>query len=123
MNQITEKLRLVEQEIAAEKGPLNLFAFLEREDLFERWDVVVSAPWAKFDIPTLRYLDEAIKRHLKSSEMIYLARIVILEPGENPVLALNETYDVEHGRVELTHPSRFGLPVKYGYIITSRRAA
>ena len=123
MNQITEKLRQVEQEIAAEKGPLNLFAFLEREDLSERWDVVVSARWAKFDEPTLRYVGEVLNRHLTPPEMTSVARIVILEPAEDPVRSLNDAYDVEHGQLELTHPSRFGLPVKYGYIITSRRAA
>lgn len=65
----------------------------------------------------------SFRRHLTPEEMLSLARIVILEPAENPVRAINETYDVEHGRVELTEPSRFGLPVKYGFIITSRRAA
>jgi len=123
MNEITEKLRRVEQEISTKKGPLNLFAFLEREDVSERWDVVVSAPWAKFDEATLRYVGEVLKRHLTPAEMTTLARIVILEPAEDPVRAINDAYDVEHGQVELIHPSRFGLPVKYGYIITSRRAA
>jgi hypothetical protein len=75
------------------------------------------------DEPTLRYIAEAIKHHLVPEEMTLLARIVILKAAENPVLAINETYDVEHGRVELLEPSRFGLPVKHGYIITSRRAA
>jgi hypothetical protein len=123
MNQIAEKLREVEQEIAKEKGPLNLFALLEREDLSVRWDLVVSASWAKVDEPTLRYLGEAIKHHLAPEEMTLLSRIVILEAAENPVRAITESYDVEHGRVELVEPSRFGLPFKHGYIITSRRAA
>jgi hypothetical protein len=99
------------------------FALLEREDLSDRWDLVVSASWAKWDEATLRYVAEAIKRHLAPDEMILLARIVILEAGRDPVRAITEAYDVEHGRVELVEPSRFGLPVKHGYIITSRRVA
>ena len=51
------------------------------------------------------------------------ARIVILDATENPVRAINESYNVEHGQIELNDPARFGLPVKHGYIITSRRAA
>lgn len=123
MNHLADKLRDLERELAAEKGPLNLFALLEREDLSDRWDLVVSAPWAKQDESTLRYLADAIKRHLAPEEMTLLSRIVILHADENPVRAITETYDVEHGRVELFEPSRFGLPVKYGYIITSRRTA
>jgi hypothetical protein len=52
-----------------------------------------------------------------------LSRIVVLRASDNPVLALNETFDVEHGRIDISEPARFGLPVKQGYIITSRRAA
>jgi hypothetical protein len=54
MNTLTEKVRRVEADIATEKGSLNLFALLEREDLHNRWDLVVSAPWAKHDHTTLK---------------------------------------------------------------------
>lgn len=123
MNPFANKISQVEQDVAKEKGHLNLFALLEREDLFDRWDLVISAPWAKHDEPTLRYIVEVVKRHLDPSEMVRLARIVILDASEDPVRAINATYDVEHGRVELNDPERFGLPVKHGYIITSRPAA
>lgn len=123
MNELTDKIRQVESDIANEKGQFNLFALLEREDLTDRWDLVIAAPWAKHDEPTLRYIVAALKRHLDSTDMTLLARIVILEASEDPVRAINDSYNVEHGRVELNDPARFGLPVKHGYIITSRRAA
>jgi hypothetical protein len=123
MNDLGEKLRRIEKQLALEKGPLNLFAVLEREDLSDRWDLVVSASWAKEDQATLRYVGDIVSRYLAPQEVTFLSRIVILEPNENPVRAITEAYDVEHGRVELLEPARFGLPVKHGYIITSRRAA
>ena len=123
MSQLTEKISQVESDIAQNKGQFNLFAVLEREDLTDRWDLVIAAPWAKHDEPTLRYIDDRLKRYLSASDMTLLARIVILEASEDPVRAINESYDVEHGQVELNDPARFGLPVKHGYIITSRRAA
>jgi hypothetical protein len=123
MNQLPNKLQLVERDVANDKGALNLFAVLEREDLAGRWDLVVSAPWAKEDEGTLRYLTDALKRRLDAAEMTLLSRVVVLRATENPVLALNETFDVEHGHIEVNEPARFGLPVKHGYIITSRRAA
>jgi hypothetical protein len=123
MNDLTARVRDIEKDIAQEKGPLNLFALFEREDLAERWDLVVSASWAKVDQPTLRYISEVIKRHLTPEAMTSLSRIVVLPATEEPVRSINQIYDVEHGQVELTEPARFGLPVKHGYIITSRRAA
>ena len=122
MNTLAEKVRHVEADIAREKGPLNLFALFEREDI-NRWDLVISAPWAAHDHETLKYIADVIKRHLTPEEMTLLARMVILPADEDPVLALNASFDVEHGQMELNNPSRFGLPVKYGYIITSRSAA
>ena len=123
MNQLTNKVQQVEREIATDNRQFNLFALLEREDLANRWDLVIAAPWAKHDEQTLRYIVDALKRHLDPVEMVFLARIVILDATENPVRAINESYNVEHGQIELNDPARFGLPVKHGYIITSRRAA
>jgi hypothetical protein len=123
MNRLTASIRSVERDIAQEKGPLNLFAILEREDLSDRWDLVVSASWAKQDEGTLRYLADTIKRHLTPSEMTLLARVVILNAAEDPVKSITESYEVEHGHVELNDPESFDLPAKHGYIITSRRAA
>jgi hypothetical protein len=118
-----EKVGAVERDIASERGPFNLFALLEREDLFDRWDLVVSAPWANHNRETLGYVADAVKRHLEPADMTRLARIVILPATEDPVRAITEHYSVEHGQVELVDPKRFGLPVTGGYIITSRRAA
>jgi hypothetical protein len=123
MSELAAKLLDVEQEIANDKGALNLFALFRREDLTDRWDLVVSGPWVKHDDATLRYLADAVKRHLTPAEMTTLARIVVLPAAEHPVRTITESYQVEHGRVELSDAENFGLPVKHGYIITSRRVA
>ena len=49
MNDLAEKVSLVEKDIAKERGSLNLFALFEREDLNDRWDLVISASWARMD--------------------------------------------------------------------------
>lgn len=123
MTELTTKVRAVESEIAETKGRLNLFALFEREDVSNRWDLVVSASWAKFDEPTLGYVADVLRRHLTPSEMTLLARIVVLPPDEEPVLAITAAYDVEHGELAFNEAARFRLPVKHGYIITSRKAA
>jgi len=123
MNQLATKVRRIEQDIARDRGPLNLFALLEREDLADRWDLVVSASWARQDEATIRYLTDVIKRYLSPGDMTLLSRVVILDAEQDLVKAINESYQVEHGQVELSDPASFDLPARHGYIITSRRAA
>ena len=123
MNQLATKVGSVEQDLARDRGPLNLFALLEREDLSDRWDLVVSASWAGQDEATIRYLTDVIKRHLSPGDMTLLSRVVVLDAGQDPVKAINESYQVEHGQLELSDPASFDLPAKHGYVITSRRAA
>ncbi|PYQ28115.1 MAG: hypothetical protein DMF56_16885 [Acidobacteria bacterium] len=123
MSDLTKKVAEVEKDLALTNGSLNLFAVLQREDLAGRWDIVISASWAKEDKATLQMIANAIRQHLAPEDIVNLARIVVLPAGEDPVKAITENYEVEHGQIELLEPARFGLPVKHGVIITSRRAA
>jgi hypothetical protein len=47
--ELTEKFAELESHIAEEKGPFTLFALFMREDAPDRWDLIVSAPWAGGD--------------------------------------------------------------------------
>ena len=47
--EFTEKFAELESHIAEEKGPFALFALFMREDAPDRWDLIVSAPWAGDD--------------------------------------------------------------------------
>jgi hypothetical protein len=123
MKDFTDKIADVEKEIAKEKGPFSLFALFLRDDVPDRWDLVVSAPWVKNNKQTLNYLVHEIKSTLTPDDLISLSRIVMVEPSDKPVQAINRAFNVEHGKVEVRDVQFFGLPIKHGYIITSRRAA
>ena len=43
--ELTEKFTRLESQIAQEKGDFTLFALFMREDVPDRWDLIVSAPW------------------------------------------------------------------------------
>src|SRR6266700_476973 len=45
MNTLVKKLTDIEREVAEERGGFALFALFEREDLFGKCDLVISAPW------------------------------------------------------------------------------
>jgi hypothetical protein len=120
--ELTEKFKRLESKIAAEKGDLALFALFLREDVPDRWDLIVSAPWASRDEKSaLDYLITTIKSDLSPQDLTNLSRIVFIDPQDASVLALNKAVHVEHEVVEIRDSNFFGLPIKHAFIITSKR--
>jgi len=92
-----------------------------REDVPDRWDLIISAPWASADQKgSLDYLVNRIKSDLGPADLTQLSRIVFIDPTDVSVQALNQAIHVEHGSVELRDSSFFGLPIKHAFIITSK---
>jgi len=122
MKEILNKFVTLERNLSKEKGNFNLFSLFLREDVEDRWDLVLSAQWLKSNNKKdYEFIANHIKNILNEEELIYISRIVILDKG-NPVLeAVNHAFSVEHGQVECKDCNFFGLPIKHAYIITSKR--
>lgn len=119
--ELTENFRRLESAVAAEKGDFALFALFLREDVPDRWDLIVSAPWASSDKNSaLAALVSRIKSDLGAEDLTNLSRIVFIDPHDPSVQALNKAFRVEHGRVEVRDSNFFGLPIKHAFIITSK---
>lgn len=120
--ELTEKFTELESHIAEEKGPFALFALFMREDAPDRWDLIISAPWAGDDKRSVvDYFVSQIKSRLGEQGLTSLSRIVVIDPQDAAVEALNRAIQIEHGRVEVRDSNFFGLTVKHAYIITSQR--
>ena len=122
VTELIEKFAELESQISAERGDFALFALFMREDAPDRWDLIVSAPWAGRDkSSTVSYFVSQIKSRLGEQGLLSLSRIVVVDPEDAAVQAFNGAFQIEHGRVEVKDSSFFGLPVKHAYIITSQR--
>jgi hypothetical protein len=122
ITELIEKFAELESQISAERGDFALFALFMREDAPDRWDLIVSAPWAGGDKRrTVDYFVNQIKSRLGEQVLLGLSRIVVVDPENAAVQAFNRAIRIEHGRLEVKDSSFFGLPVKHAYIITSRR--
>ena len=120
--ELTEKFAELESQIAEEKGGFVLFALFMREDAPDRWDLIVSAPWVGGDKRSaVNYFVSQIKSRLGEQDLTNLSRIVVIDPDDVAVEALNRAIQIEHGKVEVRDSDFFGLPVKHAYIITSKR--
>jgi hypothetical protein len=122
MNKVIEELRSVEKELAEEKGTFVLFALFEREDVQDRWDLVVSAPWfGKNRKETLQFIVDKVNSRLTPVDIVMLSRVVLLAPTDAFVRNVNSVIRVEHGTSEFRDCVFNGIPVKRAYIFTSMR--
>jgi len=122
INNIASRFAGLESRIAQEKGEFALFALFLREDVPDRWDLIVSAPWVGTDREAaLNYFVEEIKSVLGSQDLTVLSRIVFIDPSDPAVENLNRAIHVEHGTAEVRDSNFFGLPIKHAFIITSKR--
>ena len=120
VQELTQAFARLESEIAKEKGDFTLFALFLREDLPDRWDLIISAPWAVDRKNAIKYLVKKIQMTLGAAILTDLSRIVLANPDEPAVANLNRAIHIEHGNVEMRDTNVFGLPVKHAFIITSK---
>ncbi len=119
--EIANNFARLESRIAQKKGDFTLFALFLREDVPDRWDLIVSAPWVGADRDAaVNYFVDEIKSFLGTQDLTALSRILIVDPNDAAVQALNRAIKVEHGSAEVRDSSFFGLPIKHAYIITSK---
>lgn len=122
VSELTEKFARLESQLAAEKGDFALFALFLREDVPDRWDLIVSAPWIDEDKQkAVAYLVGEIKSKLGEEDLTNLSRIVVVDPDDLAVQNLNRAIHVEHGNVEVRDSNFFGQAIKDAHIITSKR--
>ena len=120
--ELPTKFAKLEADVSATKGDFALFALFLREDLPDRWDLMISAPWASADQKgALDYLISRIKIDLDETDLTQLSRIVFIDPKDASVRNLNQAIHVEHGGVEVRNSNFFGLPIKHAFIITSKQ--
>ena len=119
--ELPRKFAKLESDVAAQRGDFALFALFLREDVPDRWDLIVSAPWVSDQKAALGFLVDKIKSDLGQSELTQLSRIVFVDPSDPAVQNLNRSIQVEHGSVEVKDSNFFGLAVKHAFIITSKR--
>jgi len=124
MSDLVTALEEIERELSQQKGPFTLFAVFERQDIPNRWDVLVAAPWVdQNNEQAMKLLAAEMKKRLPPPEIVRVSRIVLLDSDDASVRAITSARSVEHGRTPFNEASDYGLPAERGYLITSRPAA
>lgn len=122
MNEFARYMTSIETDLSQERGPFVLFALVRREDVPDRWDLLLSAPWIGENKEAL--VDDVVSRISSkwgSQELINLSRIVVVNPNEPAVVEFNKAFPAEHNWIDLRDSVIFGLPATHAIVITSRR--
>lgn len=86
MEKLLKNLIQLKNDVRKEKGPLCLFGLFLRKNAPDRYDVLISAPWAsENEARTISCLAEKLQARLSRDEIIYLSQIVVLD-GKDPLV-------------------------------------
>jgi len=122
MKEQVEKLRKVEKNLSESKGQFELFGLFLREDSPEKWDLLISADWARHNKKaSINIIIEEIRKVLTDQELLMLSRLIILNKDDAALKAIHQAMRVEHGLAEISDSNFFGLAIKHAYLITSQR--
>ncbi|WP_417871978.1 hypothetical protein [Winogradskyella sp.] len=127
MREYIEKIKEVEISLSKELGEFNLFGLLEREDIIDKWDILVSLTLSKDKNHNkqknsiIKKLHEELIKNLPNSIFFKFSRIVFLEPSNPFVLNINMLANVQHGDIEIKDSTINNLRIKHAYIISSKR--
>lgn len=120
MKTIIKKLLLIEKELSKSHGDFYLFALSLREDVEDRWDLIISADWIKEaeQVAVIREIASILNKKLSKDEIIKLSRVVVLEPNNPFLLALTKTFGGEN--IEISNSYINGIKIEHIHLIKSR---
>lgn len=120
-----EKFLRVERALVERKGEFRLFALVLRGTTWGRWELMLSAPWMNTDnlLVALEDVAAEIKSQMGTKGLLSLSKMVPFKTTDECVRAINEEYQVKHGKLELRDGELCGGPIERAVIITSQRRA
>lgn len=122
MKEQIEKFQKVEKSLCESKGRFELFALFLREDSPDKWDLLISAEWARANKKvSINTIIEEIRKELTDHELLMLSRIIIFDKDDEALKAIHQAMQVEHGLAKISDINFSGLAIKHAYLITSQR--
>lgn len=119
-----ERLKRIEQQISAERGPFELFALFRRDNGLNMWDIFVSAKWLDLErdkLAALKMITRPLNKEFPEGEIIQFSGIVVIKRDNPGLREIHSAVQVEHGAKEFDNVSFFGMPLLKAVIITSRQ--
>lgn len=105
-----------------EQGSLFLLALFERDDVLDKWDLVVSSDWSdKGNAAAIKELSMRLVPLLSASDLTHLSRIVVIPSAERAVHAMTSGIAVESGQIDIRDCNFMGLQINHAIVLSSKR--
>tara|TARA_Y100000815_G_C13275647_1_gene474829 strand:+ start:597 stop:986 length:390 start_codon:yes stop_codon:yes gene_type:complete len=124
MRNFINKILDVEKIVSKKYGSFNLFALFERDDLKDRYDIVISLDLKerrKNEI--FQAIHEELSKILDDNEMTKFSRFVYLSPTDPFVLNINMAANIEHSSMEINNTTFNSVKISHAFILTSKISA
>lgn len=126
MNEITEKIKVIINNLEQKRGPLLICALFLREDSLAKWDIIIAASWLNpKEMESYKTVSNELQEFLSPSELVQISRIVLLDQDDPVVSFLLDLETVKNGGYkELpaeTLSDRFKFTIKRAYLLRSHR--
>lgn len=85
--------------------------------------LLMSAPWLDKKSPkqAIDLIVKSLRKCLDSIELPYITRVTIVNSSDNFVRAINATFNVTEGKVDITNCNVFGVQIDKATILESHR--
>lgn len=126
MKAILDKLKAVLSALEKEYGPILVFALFLRTDPLEKWDIVIAASWLNpNELSSYKIVNSKIQEMLLPSDLVQLARIVILSDHDPVVSFLQDSETVTNGHfgevAGEVFTDKFGFTIKQAYLLRCQK--
>ena len=120
MNPLVERFRIVERELATDRGYFSFFALVKNSSLETLWDVVVAAPWLSVDeLAGLREVAEKLQTELEPLELQQISGVAVLKDDSPLIQATRRLISISSGCAHLEGNIVAGVILPEMFVITS----
>ena len=123
MENIVTKCRTIYKQIKKEKGDFYLFMILKKDEITDKWSVVVSAPWfnGRNQKECFEYVARKITKNLSKDEITTIARVGLFLPNEHLIMLVNGAVKIENcdAPVKFENTQMNGFKIHEAYIYES----
>ena len=126
MKELLDKLKKVIHTLEVEqKSEFLICGMFLPDESNNKWDFILSAPWLNSgELESYKLIDAKLQTSLTESELLQIARIVILDPDDQAVKFLQTLETVKNGGYKELRPEdlteKFKFVIKRAYLLRSR---
>lgn len=126
MNEIIGKLKQLIKNLEKEQGPLLICALFLREDMLEKWDIIISASWLNSaEMQSYKIISSKLRESLSDSELVQISRIVIIDTDDPVVSYLQGLETISNGGYKELRADelseKFKFTIKKAYLLRCQK--